>query len=91
MIWQPYRQQGNTHLEKLAAFLNIYSAALETEAATALQGCHASWSSDAFPEQVWRDYLQHLSALNQHAAAFAENLTAESDLASKLVIFCRNT
>ena len=91
MIWQPYRQQENTHLEKLAAFLNLYSSGLDVNAASAVQQCHVSWCSETFPESSWRDYLENLPTLSEHAVAFSERLAAESDLASKLVIFCRNT
>jgi uncharacterized repeat protein (TIGR03837 family) len=91
MIWQPYRQQEGTHLDKLAAFLNTYSVSLNLTASAAMQKCHESWSSDTFPEAVCREYLEHLPVLEQHAAAFSTKLAMQSDLASKLVIFCGNS
>lgn len=91
MVWQPYRQQENTHLAKLAAFLNVYCTGLETEAVAAMHECHASWCSDAFSESVWREYLNSVPLLQPHAAAFAAQLAQTSDLASKLVIFCGNS
>lgn len=90
MIWQPYRQQEDTHLGKLDAFLNVYCAELIPEAAKAAKRIHASWCGDTFPEAAWREYMQYLPALNHHAISFAAKLAKESDLASKLVIFCRN-
>lgn len=87
MVWQPYRQQENTHLEKLAAFLNVYVAGSNPAASAALRQCHESWSSNEFPEPVWRNYLEQQPALVAHAASFADKLATESDLASKLVIF----
>ena len=90
MVWQPYRQLENTHLEKLAAFLHRYSSGLDANAAAAMQRCHASWCGGTFPESAWRDFLENLPALSEHAATYSEKLAKELDLASKLVIFCRN-
>jgi len=89
-VWQPYRQQEGTHLEKLAAFLDLYGASSNLTASSAMRRIHENWSSDAFPATVWHEYLSHLPALEQHAAAFSIKLAAQSDLASKLVIFCGN-
>jgi uncharacterized repeat protein (TIGR03837 family) len=91
MVWQPYRQQENTHLEKLAAFLNVYCAGLDTADIAAVHECHVAWCSHALPESVWCEYIENLPLLNAHAAAFAAELAKESDLASKLVIFCGNS
>jgi uncharacterized repeat protein (TIGR03837 family) len=90
LIWQPYRQQENTHLEKLAAFLNVYCAGLDTQDVEAIHECHVAWCSNAFPHPLWREYLANLPLLNAHAVTYANELASESDLASKLVIFCRN-
>lgn len=91
LIWQPYRQQEDTHLEKLAAFLNSYSEGLDRDALTALHESHVAWCSKAFPQAVWRLYLETLPSLKSHAASFSADLASESDLASKLVIFCGNS
>jgi uncharacterized repeat protein (TIGR03837 family) len=91
LVWQPYRQQENTHLEKLAAFLNVYCAGLDTADIAAVHECHVTWCSNALPEPVLRAYLENLPLLNAHAASFAAELATESDLASKLVIFCGNS
>lgn len=91
LIWQPYRQREEAHLEKLAAFLNVYCAGLDTDDIAAVQECHLAWCSNAFPEPVWSDYLENLPLLKAHAGAFASELANESDLASKLVIFCGNS
>lgn len=90
MIWQPYRQQENTHLEKLEAFLHVYCRGLAPETAAIVKKMHESWCSEALPETIWREYLEHLPALGGHAKDFAATLAKESDLASKLVIFCGN-
>jgi uncharacterized repeat protein (TIGR03837 family) len=87
LVWQPYRQQESTHLAKLAAFLNTYCVGLDTEAVAAIHECHVNWCSDAFSAFVCREYLKNLPVLAPHAAAFADKLAAQSDLASKLVIF----
>lgn len=90
MIWLPYRQQENTHLQKLEAYLQVYCRGLAPYTAAAVQKIHANWCSDALPEANWREYLEHLPVLGRHAKDFAAKLATESDLASKLVIFCGN-
>ena len=90
MVWQPYRQQEGTHLAKLAAFLDFYDVSSNLTASAAMRRIHENWSGDDFPATVWSEYVGHLPTLEQHAAAFSTKLAAQSDLASKLVIFCGN-
>ena len=91
LLWQPYRQQEDTHLEKLAAFLDVYCAGMDKDEVAALRECHAAWSTETFPEPVWHKYLKALPLLKGRAASVSAKLATESDLASKLVIFCGNS
>jgi uncharacterized repeat protein (TIGR03837 family) len=90
MVWQPYRQEQDTHLSKLQAFLKFYSSALPASAAKALHQIHASWSSNQFEKADWQTLLDNLPAIQTHATRQSEKLALQPDLAAKLVIFCKN-
>ena len=87
MVWQPYRQQEDTHLEKLAAFLEFYADGLNPELTKLLHQSHDGWSRDTFESGLWGEYSRRLPELGAHAKRIADKLASESDLASKLVIF----
>jgi uncharacterized repeat protein (TIGR03837 family) len=90
MIWQPYRQQQQTHLLKLQAFLDLYSAGLSEGASNVLHESHTRWCSTGFAAENWQAILAHLPELTGHAIEQARQLAAHTDLAARLVIFCQN-
>ena len=90
MIWQPYRQQEDTHLTKLQAFLDLYSTGLAEGCNQALRECHSNWCEEGFSHANWHALLKHLPELRGHAIMQADQLAAQTDLAAKLVIFCKN-
>lgn len=89
-IWQPYRQQEDTHLTKQQAFLELYCAGLGSYASQVLRQAYQNWSSSAFPMADWSSLLAHRPALEAHSHRRSAELSAEPDLAAKLVIFCEN-
>ena len=88
LIWHIYPQQGNTHLNKLEAFLDRYCRGLEPQAASELRAFHLSWNTHA--ALPWDEFRQWQPTLQAHAQAWQKQLAAEPDLAAKLVIFCKN-
>lgn len=95
-IWQPYRQEEDTHLLKLQAFFDVYNHANEatdSEAAArnSLEQFHRDWVGGELQAAHWHQLLQQLPALQAHAGQRAEDLAQQPDLASKLVIFCENS
>lgn len=88
LVWQAYVQEEDTHQLKLAAFLDRYGAALDPAAAQALRRMHLAWNGPAAPD--WQAFRAQLPALQKHAAAWAAVLAQAPDLASNLVIFCKN-
>lgn len=88
LVWQIYPQQENAHHAKLEAFLGRYCSSLPEEAAVALRAFHHGWNG--YGSLSWNDFIRHRAALQAHAAAWAQQLSTEPDLASKLVIFCKN-
>lgn len=87
-IWQPYIQTENTHLEKLNAFLATFYANFEQK--EMLCEAHQCWSAGHMPNDVLQRYLNNLPATQAYTLAQAKQLTAQTDLAAKLVIFCNN-
>ncbi len=90
-IWQPYRQEEDTHLLKLQAFFECYNHGCEAAARTSLEQFHRAWVSGELQAAHWQQLLQQLPALQAHAKQRAEDLAQQADLASKLVIFCKNS
>ena len=88
LLWQIYAQQEDAHLVKLDAFLDRYCAGLQPAAADVMRAAHHGWNG-ASPLN-WGELLQFSSTLEHHAKAWAEALAAQPDLASNLVIFCKN-
>jgi len=90
-IWQPYRQEEDTHLLKLQAFFECYNHGCEAAARTSLEQFHRAWVSGELQAAHWQQLLQQLPALQAHTKQRAEDLAKQPDLASKLVIFCENS
>ncbi len=92
LIWQIYPQDQDAHLVKLGAFLDRYCVGLSQPAAA---GCRDFWrdwngaSANAAAEN-WPAFRSVLPELSAHAAAWAEQLSAQTDLAGNLVRFCEN-
>lgn len=89
-IWQPYRQEEETHLVKLEAFLALYCSGLEKGAQESLEAFHIAWAKGEFQNADWQGLLEHLPTLDTHAKITADEMALQPDLASKLVIFCKN-
>ena len=90
MVWQPYRQEEDTHLVKLNAFLDFYMEGLAEPAQQSLRQANYDWASGLWSAQNWSTLLAHLPILQRHATDQAKRLSIEPHLAAKLVIFCKN-
>ncbi len=95
-IWQPYIQDDYVHLQKLSAFLDVYSHEATPELKSLLHLAHLSWSK-APPSQLpqpntqsWQHVLNQLTALKAYSSQQSKALATQTDLASKLVIFSKN-
>jgi uncharacterized repeat protein (TIGR03837 family) len=89
MVWNIYVQEAGAHWPKLHAFLDRYCLGLEPAAATAYRHFTEAWNRGEGLAQAWPALLEQLPALNRHAAAWAERQAALPDLASQLMLFCR--
>jgi uncharacterized repeat protein (TIGR03837 family) len=90
-IWQPYIQTDDTHIKKLNAFLDLYLNAATQEVKSIQHESQLAWSkaNPATPVPLAR-LINHLPELLAYAQQQANNLAAQPDLATKLVIFSEN-
>ncbi|TCS71171.1 putative repeat protein (TIGR03837 family) [Sulfuritortus calidifontis] len=89
MVWNIYVQEAGAHWPKLHAFLDRYCVGLEPGAATAYRQFTEAWNRNQDIAQAWPALLEQLPALSRHSRAWAEHLAAMPDLASQLMLFCR--
>jgi uncharacterized repeat protein (TIGR03837 family) len=87
MVWLPYQQLENTHLQKLAAFLQHYLAAASDELKAVSRSLMQAWATGEWSAAHWQDFITHRQGLLQHAQHYANQLSQQSDLATKVVIF----
>jgi len=87
LIWQAYRQEEGAHLDKLAAFLNLYCADLPPADASLVHAVWQAWNREEDINALWPAWLEALPTLSGHARAWATHLAEQTDLASNLVKF----
>ncbi|MGQ2967052.1 elongation factor P maturation arginine rhamnosyltransferase EarP [Methylophilus sp.] len=87
MVWLPYQQAENTHLQKLAAFLQHYQAAANDELKAVLRWLMQAWAAGEWSAAHWQGFMTHRQGLLQHARHYANQLSQQPDLATKVVIF----
>ena len=101
-VWQPYLQADAVHLDKLSAFIDVFTANAPADIQRLMQASHLAWSADL--EQatdsilatnrgsiaLWQNVIDQLPAIQAYTAERADTLAAQADLATKLVIFSEN-
>jgi len=87
LLWHIYRQDEDIHLDKLDAFLALYTAALSPAASAALIALWQAWNTDGDMAQAWKMLLEHGPEVNQHAQTWCLEQGLQADLATALVQF----
>ncbi len=93
LIWQAYRQEESAHLDKLAAFLDLYCAGLPPADAGLVRDLWQAWNREEDPGgekdigALWPVWLEAMPGLSRHARDWATHLAGQTDLASNLVKF----
>ena len=90
-VWHIYPQDDDAHLDKLTAFLDRYTAGLESVAATAVRNIFLAWNTPLPPTTLpaaWRDFLAHLPAIDRHARKWQQDCMRLPELSASLVKFC---
>lgn len=91
LVWQPYRQADDVHLQKLSAFLDRYCTGLLDGASEALQGLWRAWNGGTagWQDAAWRDFRAERAVLTVHARRWAEKAAVSGEMAAGLVKFAR--
>jgi len=79
-VWQAYPQADGAHLDKLDAFLNLYTDNAATRA------FFRAWNGVGHLD--WPAFLNALPALTEMAPGWKNKISIQGDLATNLVQFC---
>lgn len=90
-IWQPYWQTEDTHITKLNAFLGLFYSDCDESAKKSVYEMHSAWVAGNLSTSTWQRYLTQLSTLRTFNLQQTKSLAAQADLATKLVIFSKNS
>lgn len=91
LVWHAYPQEGAAEFQKISAFLERYSPALEPEAQSSLAACFEAWNRGSGDMgEHWGALRGVWPALSEHAHSWALQLAAGGNLARNLADFCEN-
>ncbi|WP_323150965.1 elongation factor P maturation arginine rhamnosyltransferase EarP [Pseudomonas glycinae] len=90
MLWHIYQQDEDIHLDKLDAFLALYTNRLSPAAAEVMNGLWRAWSAGQTIGDHWLEARKHWPELQENARAWCLEQALQADLATALVQFYRN-
>ncbi|MFH0020789.1 elongation factor P maturation arginine rhamnosyltransferase EarP [Pseudomonas fluorescens] len=90
MLWHIYQQDEDIHLDKLDAFLALYTKGLSPAAAEAMNGLWRAWSAGQPIGEHWLAARKHWPELQENAEAWCLEQGLQADLATALVQFYLN-
>ena len=90
LLWHIYRQDEDIHLDKLDAFLELYTEGLSPAAKVALVGLWQAWNADGDMALCWKMLLEHWPEVTANAEKWALEQGSRTDLATALVQFYVN-
>lgn len=90
MLWHIYRQEEDIHLDKLDAFLELYTQGLSPLARGALIDLWRSWNAGGEMAHAWKKLLEHWPEVAAHAEKWCLEQGSQPDLAAALVQFYLN-
>ncbi|UVH50618.1 elongation factor P maturation arginine rhamnosyltransferase EarP [Pseudomonas sp. CBS] len=90
LLWHIYRQDEDIHLDKLDAFLELYTNGLSPAAKTALVSLWQAWNADGDMAHSWKMLLEHWPEVTANAEEWALEQGSRTDLATALVQFYVN-
>ncbi|MBP5950367.1 elongation factor P maturation arginine rhamnosyltransferase EarP [Pseudomonas iridis] len=90
MLWHIYQQDEDIHLDKLDAFLALYTKGLSPAAANAMNGLWQAWSAGQPIGDQWLCARKHWPELQENAEAWCLEQGLQADLAAALVQFYLN-
>ncbi|WP_435037575.1 elongation factor P maturation arginine rhamnosyltransferase EarP [Pseudomonas neuropathica] len=90
MLWHIYQQDEDIHLDKLDAFLALYTKGLSPAAAEAMNGLWRAWSASQPIGEHWLATRKHWPELQENAEKWCLEQGLQADLAAALVQFYLN-
>ena len=90
MLWHIYQQEDDVHLDKLEAFLALYTQGLSADAKEATNGLWRAWNAGQDMAGPWLESRKHQQELAEHAEAWCLEQALQADLAAALVQFYLN-
>ncbi|WP_180698437.1 elongation factor P maturation arginine rhamnosyltransferase EarP [Pseudomonas crudilactis] len=90
MLWHIYQQDEDIHLDKLDAFLALYTKSLSPDAAEAMNGLWRAWSAGQPIGEHWLAARNHWPELQENAEKWCLEQGLQADLAAALVQFYLN-
>ncbi|WP_434672475.1 elongation factor P maturation arginine rhamnosyltransferase EarP [Pseudomonas sp. R1-15] len=90
LLWHIYQQEEDVHLEKLEAFLRLYTEGLPEAAEKAISGLWRAWNAGQGVAEHWSAACEQHQVLAEHAQAWCQKQASRADLATALVKFYRN-
>jgi uncharacterized repeat protein (TIGR03837 family) len=90
MLWHIYQQDEDIHLDKLDAFLALYTKGLSPAAAEAMNGLWRAWSAGQPIGEHWLASRKHWPELQENAQKWCLEQGLQADLAAALVQFYLN-
>lgn len=90
MLWHIYRQDEDIHLDKLEAFLRLYTQGLSSGARAAVSGFWQAWNVGADMAPSWKNLLEHWPEVAAHGQKWCLEQGSRPDLAAALVQFYLN-
>ncbi len=91
-LWHIYPQEGNAHLDKLNAFLDLYTALLSPRLAQTVREMFLAWNTPLSPEHLaacWQNFHPALPLLAEHARNWQTHCQQLPELSKALIDFCR--
>ncbi|NVZ60457.1 elongation factor P maturation arginine rhamnosyltransferase EarP [Pseudomonas gingeri] len=85
LLWHIYRQEDDIHLDKLEAFLALYTRGLSEPALAAFSGWWRAWNSGKGVGESWSAVLHNERELAEHAERWCLEQASRPDLATALV------
>ncbi len=88
-VWQIYRQDENTHLEKLDAFLSLYQQELPASSVQAVAQFWHAWNEGRDIAACWPAFLNERGNLALHHQHWITGLQQLGDFATNLMMHCQ--
>ena len=90
MLWHIYQQDEDVHLDKLEAFLDLYTQGLSPLACAAVIGLWQAWNAGGDMAFAWKNLLEVWPQVSEHAQQWCLEQALQADLAAALVQFYLN-